>query len=110
MHAKRFFYLSAGILLLVVAYQLGASSVGAQSGGSFTGISVDGNSCNTVAITSTGDVCARNTVPSSAGNGTWAVLCSSTFDRGWQYMGNVLDGPIATEPTTWGKVKDGFRK
>ena len=41
---------------------------------------------------------------------TWINPCSNIADGGWQYAGNVLGGTIATDPATWGKVKDGFRK
>ena len=37
--ARRFFYISHGVLALALAYNLGAGSAGAQSGGAFVSVS-----------------------------------------------------------------------
>ena len=46
MRAKSFFYLAAGVFLLVGAYQLGASKADAQAGDMLIAISTSGNSAN----------------------------------------------------------------
>lgn len=79
MNAKRFFYVTAGVLLLAIAYSLGSSRAGAQSGGQFTGIAVNPNADgSTVAITSTGDVYARSASPAANVPGAVAAKCTGT--------------------------------
>src|SRR5262245_63560073 len=69
--AKKFLFVSLGILALAVAYNLWATRTEAQQAGStFAGISVDANGQSTTAITTAGDVYARGAVPTC--NGTWA--------------------------------------
>ena len=109
---KRFFYVSAGILLLVIAYSIGASRLSAQSGGQFAGIThtTDG----LVAITSTGDIFAHVGAPAMQNyvtcEITWPGSCFGGGDPGWVYMGNVLGGTVPASGTSWSKVKDSYRK
>ena len=109
MSAKTFLCVCAGILLLVVAYQVGVSRADAQAPGDFTGICVSSENV-TIAIRSNGDVYARPTRPGCTGPGmTWCCGGAPCEDE-WAYMGNVLGGPIQTEGASWGKVKDTYRK
>lgn len=112
MNAKRFFYVSAGILLLVVAYSIGARKADAQQGGQFAGITADHNSRQTVAITTTGDIYARNASPEGCSSSatTWKTCTFPADDHGWVYMGNVLGGPIAVEDKSMSDVKASYRK
>jgi hypothetical protein len=111
MNAKRFFYVCAGLFLLVAAYSLGAHRADAQSGGQFAGISVYAGT--TTAITSSGDVYAINAAPSVA-SGTYCEFgwsppyfgCVNT----WTYLGNVLGGTVPAAGSTWSGVKGGYRK
>lgn len=112
MNAKRFFYMSAGILLLVIAYTIGARKADAQSGGQFAGIAVDYNSRQTYAITTTGSIYARAAIPDgcSAASITWRTCSVPEQDGGWVYMGNVLGGAIAVEGKSMSDVKASYRK
>jgi hypothetical protein len=88
--AKRLFYVSAAVLMLAVAYQLGVSRARAQVGGEFAGIAVHPSLYSTVAITTLGDVYSRQGVPTCSG--TTMVWHQASSPCGWTYMGNVLDG------------------
>lgn len=122
MNAKKFFYVCAGILLLVIAYSVGAHKAGAQSGGQFAGITsihAHGSGVEVpLAITTTGDLYARSAAPSQAVTPNGGFACgfqgwgSDCFgaDPGWQYMGNVLTGNVAVDQKTWSSVKQGFKK
>jgi hypothetical protein len=115
MRAKQFFYVSAGILLLIVAYSVASHRAEAQGGGSFVGVAVNNDEAATIAITANGDIYARNRVPRGTCGGTiaWGHLAYCTPlepDSGWQLMGNVLGGTIATTPATMSGVKQEYRK
>jgi len=92
--AKRFFYVSLGILALAGAFHLGARSAQGQSGSTIVGITTINSGSWPVAIAANGDCY----IPQ---NFTWSSLP-------WQfvYAGNVFSsGPIPTIPTTWGRIK-----
>jgi len=112
MNAKRFFYVAAGILLLLIAYTVGTHQAEAQGGGQFAGISSTLNG-GFVAITSSGDVYMRPAfLGCSDGQATWMASNSHgcTNDPGWLYAGNVLGGTIATTPATMSGVKQNYKK
>jgi hypothetical protein len=103
--AKKFLFVSLGILALAAAYQLGATRTEAQQGGvTFAGISVDANVPITTAITTGGDVYARGAFPNC--DGSWF---GPGCDSGWHQLGNVLDGPINVEDKTWGSINGNFK-
>jgi hypothetical protein len=108
MNAKRFFYVAAGILLLVIAYSIGAHQADAQSGSSqFVGISVDPQNSATTAITSSGDIYARGDNPyCDSQHMQWGGQEGSC---GWTYMGNVLGGAIAVQSKSMSDVKGAYR-
>lgn len=111
MKAKQFFYVCAGVLMLVIAYHLGAPRADAQSSGDFTGISMTSNNV-TLAIRSNGDIYARDSQVACYGTGTFGWFSNGNIcgvDE-WTYVGNVLGGPIQTEGASWGKLKDSYRK
>src|SRR5262245_41669470 len=110
MRAKQFFYVAAGILLLVVAYSIGARRAEAQLGSQFAGITTGGS--GTMAITTSGDVYARNAIPVCLGPGNYAWWNGPAMEcnNEWIYMGNVLGGTIATTPATISGVKQEYRK
>lgn len=112
MNAKRFFYVSAGILLLVIAYGVGAHRVEAQGGGDFTGIAVHCNGL--IAIKGNGDLYFRTAYPAvqeqGGGVSWWSSVCSGFSSNGWQYAGNVSGGPIAVEGKSMSDVKGSYRK
>jgi hypothetical protein len=94
--AKKFMYVSLGILALAVAYNLGATRTEAQGTGGFVHFERDTRtgSGRSIALTATGDV--------------WR------FDPdvgGLQpaFLGNLLGGPVSVEPDSWGSIKGNFR-
>ena len=109
MSAKKFFYVSAGIVLLVIAYSIGASRLSAQqAGGQFTGIAfcLTGTTGTTMAITANGDVYARNGFPYCTG----ATMVWYSPSCAWTYMGSVPGRTVPATGTSWNKVKGAFRK
>ena len=94
--AKRFFYLSLGILALATAYHLGAARTEAQGGGQLVHFERDHStgSGRSYALTATGDVWRFNP---NAGN----------LDPA--YLGNITGGPVSIQPDSWGSVKGNFR-
>jgi hypothetical protein len=91
--AKRFFYVSLGILALAVAFHLGATSAQSQAPGNpvvaACGASNGGGFLEVVAITANGD-----------------AYKSSDLGNSWQHRGNCFSGaPIQTQGTTWGRIK-----
>ena len=114
MNAQRFFYVCAGILMLVIAIAVRAQKVVAQSGtAQFAGIAVTPTS-QALAITTSGDVYARAAnVVCNNGTMSWqgyggAGPCGN--DPGWQFIGNVLAGSVAVDGKTWTGVKQDFRR
>jgi hypothetical protein len=105
MFLKRLFYASASILMLAAAYHLGASTAGAQGGGTVSGIATvmppaPGYAGQLLVLTANGDVYARNlaqgTAPMPAGPAA--------------FLGNFWSGgtsPAATE--SWGSLKAKYR-
>lgn len=93
--AKKFFYVCAGLFLLLLSYHLGADRASAQSGGQVVSIAssyVGGGSYYLHAITSTGD------------------LYESFGSNVWSYRGNIFGAPTPATPSTWGQVKDRYRR
>ena len=101
MTARNFFFVAAGIFLLAAAYGLGASRLEAQGGTTFAGISTLGTGSSTLAITTSGDVYFINA----------GVSCQGWLDPGceWTFIGNVLDQPISTDASSFGKIKGAYR-
>jgi len=110
MFAKRFFYVCTGLLMLTIAYSIGANSVGAQaSPGDFTGISSFPNE-PTIAVTAGGDVYGRAAHPYSGGGELeWIPSQGGLANQGWQHMGNINGGTVAVDPATMGEVKAKFK-
>ncbi|MBI3115257.1 MAG: hypothetical protein HYZ09_02060 [Candidatus Kerfeldbacteria bacterium] len=94
--AKRLFFVSAAILMLMVAYQLGARNVQAQSGGQIVAAFGSGGS-GVYVVTSNGDTFFRP----AAGNRYVGESAES--------VGNFWGGTVAVQPETWGGVKQKFR-
>jgi hypothetical protein len=90
MLAKRFFFVSAGILCLALAYHLGAASARAQApGNSAVGIAAFQGA--RVAIAANGD-----------------TYYLGAF--GWAFSGNIFQGgPVTTQPSTMGQLKARYR-
>lgn len=90
MFLKRFFYASASLLMLALAYHFGAGSAIAQAPGNSV-VAMDG----TFIATANGDV--------YSGSG---ISSHST----WTYLGNVFgSGPTGARTQTFGSVKVGAR-
>jgi len=87
--AKKFFYVCAGILMLVAAYSLGAQRVEAQVGGGDFVALVSANGL--IAITNNGDV-----YKSSAG-------------VNWSYLDNIRGGAVSSDAPALDEVKALYR-
>ena len=94
MLAKRFFYVSAGIFLLALAYHLGAQSAVAQPPANpVVAMSGRGTSGLLYAVTANGDVYLQD----FRGNP-------------WGLEGNIFSGPTPASQPTWGQVKARYRQ
>lgn len=93
---KRLFYSSAIILMLAIAYHLGARNAQAQAGSTISGMAMTTNTV--VVMTPNGD-CYLETLNSN-GN-----LAPPPY-----YMGNFWGGTISVQPETWTGVKEKYRK
>jgi hypothetical protein len=88
--AKKFMYVCLGILALTVAFHLGASSAISQGTGLVVGIAAtERGDPKVFAITDGGDCYYRPPA------------------EDWRFYGNIF-GSVATEPTTWSKIKAEF--
>jgi hypothetical protein len=100
MRAKQFFYVCAGLFLLVAAYSLGASKVESQTTPDQTVAAAyfaPGGSGLAIVVTTNGDVYYDS---QSAGLVDY-----------WHRAGNVFaTRPISVEGKTWSGVKEGYRK
>jgi hypothetical protein len=130
--AKKFFYVCAGVLMLVLAYQLGASRAIAQAGssqgfsvGQGVGIGISGRTLYTrwaggsaedgpvpVPVPGTSPIVAS----AAGGWNSFEVILENGdiwgWARGgssWGYGGNVFGGAVGTEASTWGAVKQRYR-
>lgn len=88
--ARKFAYACAGVLMLAIAYHLGASTASAQAPGNPVVASLGPQ----LVITANGDVYAANAYDA---NGPTVYQ----FTR----AGNVFAGPTNTTPTSWGALK-----
>jgi len=138
--AKRFFYVCAGLCLLVLSFQVGASTAIGQSAGVDAG-GVTLGSVNSATIASGGLVWTRSfgaplgpfplprpghlvAIEGASGGSTngvptaqFSILYDNgdwylgSFPGGWSFFGNVMSGgPTATLPSTWGNVKSTYRR
>ncbi len=132
--AKKFFYVCAGLLLLVAAYSTGASRAVAQiqntiwyanridaTTGVVTGRSIRflytqpgptfGRTATLPPVPGTPEiVCFSGTID---GEGQ-AILAdgsvySKTNESSWFYVGNLLSGATAAPSTSWGSIKARYR-
>jgi hypothetical protein len=101
MFLKRLFYASASILMLAAAYHLGASTAGAQAGGTILGFSGAGSHCSGTfyVITPSGDV---------YGSDLSGGPCGSNQHQP-DYIGNFWGGATPTTSTTFGALKAKYR-
>jgi hypothetical protein len=95
MRAKRFFYVCAGLLLLVVAYSIGAHRADAQSGSS-----------TIVAVTNGYPI--TNSVFAVAANGA-VYISANGGNSPWTYSGNIFGGTIQVESKSLSDVKGAYR-
>ncbi len=87
---KRLFYASASVLMLALAYHLGATSATAQAPGNPV-VAGDGLG---IAFTANGDV-YRNTIADYSA---------------WERVGNVFSGPTPAQQPSWGEMKARYRR
>jgi len=88
--AKKFFYVCGGLLMLALAYQLGATTATAQAPGNPI-VAASGTNSFVVAIAANGDAYI------SQGGGNWG------------HWGNVFGSPVPATQETWGQVKARYR-
>lgn len=93
MLAKRFFFVSAGVLCLALAYHFGATSATAQAPGNAV-VAATANSLAEFAITANGDTYFSNNAGTT-----------------WTFHGNVFGGSLPTPAAqeSWGQVKTRYR-
>lgn len=130
MLAKRFFYVSMGILALMVAYHLGAVKATASfSSGQIVGLwgyhahTEAGDAWALYPSTWSRDPAYDLPVPVSdvkfiggdRDGGAWLVTRSDEgwvrYDAGWQSLGSFPGGPTSVppmSPVSWGEVKGQF--
>jgi hypothetical protein len=102
--AKRFFFISAGIFMLALAYHLGASSATAQVGSAITGCSFGSGPGEWCVMTANGDVYVRGGIctscPGSMDNSPPAV-------RVGNFWGGL--GPTPATRESFGQLKVKYR-
>ena len=134
---KKWFYASASVLMLALAYHLGATNARGQVGASVAAavLYIHGS----FAVSSTGDVYFATYSETGAGahwsrigkvgasapivaiedvveNYCHAVALDGSFyvstdaGRTWQLMGNVFGGPTVVGPETMGALKARYRR
>lgn len=88
---KRFYYASAAVLMLALAYHLGATTAIAQAPSNpvVAAVKDTGASQYFVVFTANGDVYG----------------CSSGFGGPWVLLSNVFSGPTPARQTSWGALK-----
>jgi len=97
--AKRFFYVSAALFLLALTYHLGAKSATAQVGTTGFAMCVASYNNEILVMTPSGEIFAR--AWDNGGNMEVTPL---------YHVGNFWGGATSTTSTTWGQVKDRYRK
>jgi len=98
MFAKRFFYVSAGLLCLALAYHLGASNATAQQGGQIVAaVPLGGAGAGLVVLTTNGDTFYR----------LWGN--NYTLGSALVPMGNFWSGATPVQRESWGAVKQRYR-
>ena len=132
-HAKRFFYAAAGILLLVIAYSIGARDTRADWDSSFSGRIV--GAYRGIVWTAGGEAwqCGNPgyyrftmfdlPVPASevklftGGPDVYNPMLITKSDDAWYlsnttwvHVGTFLGGTVQVERKSWSSVKDDYRK
>lgn len=85
---RKLFYVSASLLMLALAYHLGASTATAQAPGNPVVAVFIGSGDNISAVTANGDVFGANT-----SSGPWA------------FRSNVFSGATPARQSSWGALK-----
>ena len=92
---KKLFYASASILMLAIAYHLGANSAAAQQGSTLSGFTAINPYL--FVMTPNGDVYDRQI----SGENMYPTL---------HYTGNFWSGPTPAAGQTWGQLKSQYHK
>ena len=96
MFLKRVFYASASILMLALAYHLGASTATAQApGNGVVAMCPEGTSGWILAMTASGDTYRSGPTP--------------TRTYTWELVGSIFGGPTPVQQSTWGALKTRYR-
>jgi hypothetical protein len=140
MNAKRFLYVAAGILLLVVAYSVGAHRADAQASGSLIGVA-GSYASGLVALDSSGQLYYRRAGATTSWQPlgfcppgipvvlNYEPLSGNTFEVGMSngdvyqfwfqgpagpltfvFLGSVFGGAVQIDPRSWSEVKEMYRK
>jgi len=92
--AKRFFYVCAGLFLLALSYHLGARSASAQApSNSVVAMAYEATTLTLYVVTANGDVYYKS-------NGCWRRPDC------W----NIFGAPTPAANSTWGQVKDRYKR
>jgi hypothetical protein len=89
--ARRFFFVSAGLFLLALAYQLGVTTATAQAPSNSVVAVYSGG--NPLAVTANGD----------------CFLASDATGSAWTRTGNVFAGATPALKQTWSELKARYR-
>jgi len=94
--AKKFFYVCGGLLMLALAYHLGATSATAQAPSNSV-VGTFGELSPQAVVTANGDVYVSSGNPQPL--------------SGWSWRANIFGGgdPVPTTDATWGQVKARYR-
>lgn len=92
--AKKFFYVCGGLLMLALAYHLGATTATAQAPGNpVVSAYFSNQNLANYAVTSNGD-----------------VYVSTNSGQSYSRIGGVFGGaPVMTQEQSWGQVKARYR-
>jgi hypothetical protein len=96
---KKLFYASASILMLAIAYHLGATTAAAQAPGNpvvatFSFAAYQGGQPAAI-VTANGDI--------------YYNASGVTYQPGWYRLGNVFTGPTPAAQPTFGQLKARYR-
>jgi hypothetical protein len=89
---KRFFYASASVLMLALAYHLGANTAAAQAPGNPIVSAFDFGSY-VIVVTANGD-----------------IHTAVGYDTPFNITSNVFSGPTPAAQRSWGKLKVDYRR
>jgi hypothetical protein len=102
---KKLFYASASILMLAIAYHLGAGTAKGQ-----VGSMVSGFTAHSVSTNPAGPVGGTFAVMTPNGDIYVHEMYAGSGSYGLEYVGNFWTAPTPAARQTWGQLKSDYRK